>query len=231
MSGALRLGRSLAVLQSALRELAPTRLVIRSRARSVLDHRPHLDGAAVPRRRDLRGERERIVDVVALDEIEAAEVLLRLRERAVGRNRIAVVDADGRGAGEVAEVGAALRLRPLAQRHVLLRLSLLLLGAQLLPAVAGAIDQERVLHGLLLRSLTRVGRTGRRGIDSYGLAGARWHGRWCGGLPASHVTSMQFVPFRGCERWGSACDVLVPVEPEPSPKRVNTARMISSSAT
>src|SRR6266536_2842865 len=125
---------------------APTRRGRRSRARSVLDHRPYLDRPAVAGRGDLRGELDRLVDVLALDEVEAAQVLLRLRERAVGGKGLAVVDADGRRARKLAQIGAAARLRPLAERHVLVHLLFPLLLAELLPAIAGAVDQERVLH-------------------------------------------------------------------------------------
>ena len=45
--------------------------------------RPHLDRAAHPRGRDPRGELERRVEVVGLDEEVAAEVLLRVDERTV----------------------------------------------------------------------------------------------------------------------------------------------------
>src|SRR5204863_9987154 len=107
-------------------------------------------------------ELDRIVEVLALDEVEAAEILLRLRERAVGREGLSVLDAHRRRARELAEVGPASRLGPLAEGHVLLHLSLPLLVAELLPAVAGAVDQERVLHGVLLWSLTTLRRTGRR---------------------------------------------------------------------
>ena len=55
-----------------------------------------------------RGELDRRVEVVGLEEAVAAERLLRLDERAVGGQRLAVVDADGgRGLG---------RAHPLAGR-------------------------------------------------------------------------------------------------------------------
>ena len=62
-----------------------------------LDQRPHLDGAAHPGRRNPRGDVERHVEVVGLDEEEAAHVLLRVDERAVGEERLTVLDAHGRG--------------------------------------------------------------------------------------------------------------------------------------
>src|SRR5439155_22618872 len=165
--GRPRRGRNRRGRRSGSPEHAPTRRGRRARARSVLDHRPDLDRSAAPGRRDLRGELDRFVDRAALDEVEAAEVLLRLRERAVRRERLSVVDADRRRAREVAEVGAAAGLRTLGESHVLLHLPLLLLLAEPLPAVAGAVDQERVLHVCLLRSLTTLRRTRSRGIDTF----------------------------------------------------------------
>src|SRR5207253_10897882 len=73
---------------------------------------PDLDRAE-PRGRDLRGPLERLVERVDLDHVEAAELLLRLGERAVRHDLLAVADADGAaGRGRLqrvaADVGAAL---------------------------------------------------------------------------------------------------------------------------
>ena len=59
--------------------------------------RPDLD-RAVPGGRDPRRELDRLVEVAGLDEVEAAEGLLGLGERAVGRDRLAVLDPDRRRA-------------------------------------------------------------------------------------------------------------------------------------
>ena len=49
---------------------------------------------------------QRLVDVLALEDVVAAELLLRLRERPVGDERLAVADADGRrGGGRLEPVG------------------------------------------------------------------------------------------------------------------------------
>src|SRR4029450_6847077 len=109
---------------------------------SVLDHRPDLDCPACPCGRNLCGDLDRLVQVVGFDQVEAAQVLLRLGEGAVGRHRLAVVDLDGGRLGEIAEVGAALRLRVTADRHVLLGHGLLLFLAELLPASFCSVDQE-----------------------------------------------------------------------------------------
>ena len=63
-----------------------------SLAEDLLDQRSttrtHLDRAAHPRRRDPRGELDRRVEVVGLEQVVAAEGLLGLRERPVGRQRL-----------------------------------------------------------------------------------------------------------------------------------------------
>src|SRR5258706_6367490 len=56
------------------------------------EDRPDLD-RAVPRGRDAGGDRGRLVEVLRLDQVEAAELLLRLRERAVGREELRFADA------------------------------------------------------------------------------------------------------------------------------------------
>ena len=61
-----------------------------------LHDRAHLDRAAHPRRRDPGGQLDRGVEVVGLEEQVAADRLLDLDERAVGRQRPAVLHPDGR---------------------------------------------------------------------------------------------------------------------------------------
>ena len=72
-------------------------------AEDLLDQRRTAPRAAAPRPqppepggRDPRRELERRVEVVGLEQVEAAEDLLGVRERAVGDQRLAVVDANGR---------------------------------------------------------------------------------------------------------------------------------------
>ncbi len=69
--------------------------VVAHRARCELQDRPDLD-RAVPGARDPGGDRDRRVEVGRVDQVEAAEGLLRLRERTVGREDVAVADPDGR---------------------------------------------------------------------------------------------------------------------------------------
>src|SRR4051812_46880662 len=57
--------------------------------------RPDLDASAL-RSRDLGGVADRLVEVLAVEQVEAAQLLLRLRERAVGDEALAVLDAHGR---------------------------------------------------------------------------------------------------------------------------------------
>src|SRR5262249_17768564 len=60
-----------------------------------IHRRAHLD-AAVARARDAGGDRRRLVEILGVDEVEPAELLARLGEGAVGRDLLAVLDADGR---------------------------------------------------------------------------------------------------------------------------------------
>src|SRR5256885_1384865 len=57
-----------------------------------VDDRPHLDAAGA-RRRDPAGDLQRLVQVLGLDQVEPAELLLGLGERAVGGGQLAVADA------------------------------------------------------------------------------------------------------------------------------------------
>src|SRR5712671_3271338 len=56
--------------------------------------RTHFDRARA-RGRDAGGELDRLVEILGLDEVEAAQLLARLREGAVGGDRLAVLDAHG----------------------------------------------------------------------------------------------------------------------------------------
>src|SRR5260370_41086983 len=69
--------------------------------------RPHLD-APEARGREPGRHRASLVDVLGLDEEEPAELLLRLRERAVGGGHLAPADPDRpRGPRALQRVGAA----------------------------------------------------------------------------------------------------------------------------
>src|SRR5262245_11471203 len=61
-----------------------------------LPHGPHLD-AAFARRRDCRGDLERLVQIPGVDQVEPGELFLRFRERAVGHRNLAETHAHGRG--------------------------------------------------------------------------------------------------------------------------------------
>src|SRR3954468_14739846 len=75
----------------------------------VLHDGPDLDGA-VPRARDHGGGLDRVVEIADLDLVEAAQLLLRLGEGAVGRERLAVLHANGRrGGGPVEALAGAPR--------------------------------------------------------------------------------------------------------------------------
>jgi hypothetical protein len=68
----------------------------RPRLRSVDGDGPDLHRAADPGSRDPRRELGRLVQVVGLDQVEAGEDLLGVRERAVGDQRLPVVSSGSR---------------------------------------------------------------------------------------------------------------------------------------
>src|SRR5688572_28131774 len=72
---------------------APGRHPLRHRSDARL-HRAHLDGPADAQRRDALRDRERLVDVAALDDVEAAELLLGLGIGAVGHDALAALDPE-----------------------------------------------------------------------------------------------------------------------------------------
>src|SRR5881628_2173071 len=82
----------------------------RPRARDRLLRRPHPDGPHLDRVAPLQqrvagGDRERLVEVLDLDDAIAAQLLLGLGERAVGRDRPAVLQPQGGGgAGQVQRI-------------------------------------------------------------------------------------------------------------------------------
>jgi len=88
-------------------------------------------------------------------------------------------------------------------------------------------------------SLTRVRRTAKPRIDSYGFAGGRRQGCSCAGAPFSHVTTTHEVFFTCRElcadrsRTAGARAVPLELDPEPTPAstKPNNARRISRSAT
>src|SRR6266545_1646062 len=112
-------------------------------------HRADLDRPEL-RARDLGRPLDRLVEVFDVEDVEAAELLLALRERTVGHLTVALADADGGGGRRGVEALAghvhALVLHLLSDGAVGLghRLLLLVAGACALALVA--VDRERVLH-------------------------------------------------------------------------------------
>src|SRR5262249_7590083 len=133
------------------------------------DDRPHLD-RAVLRARDAGGDRKRLVGILRVDQVVAAELLLRLGERAVGDERLTVPHADGRRRPgrlqRIARDHVSALLDRLGESHVGGHdLVLLVLGCAL-PAVLVAVDQTQVLHDVLLRLLSSIRRTVDAEIDT-----------------------------------------------------------------
>ena len=102
-----------------------------------------------------RGRLDRLVEVLGLDHVVPAELLLRLGEGAVGGRGPAVAHPDGRGLLGAVESVACLEqpllLQPLGVLAVPLELLrpelLLLLGGEAGPGLLVAVDQQHVLHG------------------------------------------------------------------------------------
>src|SRR6516225_4634370 len=114
-----------------------------------------------PRRREPRGDLARLVEVLGLDEEEPAELLLGLRERAVGGGHLAAPDADGPGrAGRLEGVGDDV-VAPLPELLVVLQgpvdVTLHLRLRQRLVLLLVVIDHEHESHRFLLSAGTRSG--------------------------------------------------------------------------
>ena len=93
---------------------------LRRQSRDVHDG-PDLDGA-VAGRWNPRCDRDRLIPVLGLDQVVAAEILPRLRERAIGQHRLTVAHADaGRRRDRVQRAGA--QVMP-ARREILAELGL-----------------------------------------------------------------------------------------------------------
>src|SRR3954453_1144806 len=99
-----RRGRSRRGSRSAQRGRGPTRRGRRAREWLVLHDRTDFDRTPEPGRGDLRGELDRGVEIVRLEEKEAAKRLLGVDERSIRGERAAVVHAHGGGRFGVAHL-------------------------------------------------------------------------------------------------------------------------------
>src|SRR6266545_2893906 len=164
----------------------------RSGGRGELHHRADLD-RAVARPRDPGRDLDRLVEVLAVDQVVAAELLLGLGEGPVGGERLAAADLHGgRGAGRLERLAA---LHQAAVDDVLGELVVgLVLGRALGLGEAGllvAVDQQRVFHASSLLARRRESpppsprRTGGAWIDT--------HPALSSALAVVHVLR---VPFR-----------------------------------
>src|SRR4029453_15636966 len=121
---------------------------LESRERTNLDR--HLDGPGDPRR-----PTERVIEVVGLDDVEAAQVFLGLHEGAVGGHHLAVSHMyDGGRGGFVQATGedpGAGRLQLLLEdAELLVGLGHLLIGHGLADLAPDAVDRQQVVrHGVL----------------------------------------------------------------------------------
>src|SRR3989441_415708 len=131
-----------------------------------LHDRPNLDRAAHPHRRDPRGDGDGLVEVLRLHDEVAAELLLRLGERAVRRDRLAVLAPHGgRRAGRLQRIA---RQEGTLLTDIVDELAVLLVdGAPLRLGHLGhlgllVVDQQHVAHGRLsFHPLVERGRSNR----------------------------------------------------------------------
>src|SRR5262245_5670870 len=118
-------------------------------------HRPDLDRADLGAR-DPRRPVDRLVEVRAVEDVEAPELLLRLGEGAIGDGALAVTNANGRRRlGRVEPLAGkqrSLLLHLLGQGAVRLGYRLAVLLARCLTAGLVSVDRECVLHPQLLLS-------------------------------------------------------------------------------
>src|SRR5262249_35034755 len=124
-----------------------------------LHHRPHLDRPAEPRSGKTGCEVEGLVEVVRLDEEEAAEDLLRVGERAIGGERLPVLDADGGRALRRVQLPVGGDAGLFREREELAPNRLLLLVGQppeLLGGTVSCVDQQCVPHRFLLQTKRSV---------------------------------------------------------------------------
>src|SRR4051794_853128 len=127
---------------------APTPRGTPARAGLALRQRAHLDRAAQPRDRDPRGDLQRLVEILRLEDAEAAHVLLRIDERAVGEQRLPVLDAHRRRGLDRLQPRGADDPRQSLEDAELLANRLLLIVGQLLERIdhPRRVDLEQVPH-------------------------------------------------------------------------------------
>src|SRR5262245_39907342 len=111
--------------------------------------RPDLD-RTTPSIWALRSTSDRLIQVFDVDDVYAAELLLRIRERAVGGDRLSVPHAYRRGGGRWVERFARKHLAGVLELdaivHVLSVDAALLFLGLLGPILLGGVDQKRVFH-------------------------------------------------------------------------------------
>src|SRR5688572_3420240 len=134
-------------------------------------HRPHLDRAE-PRRRNARRDLDRLVQVLGLDEVVAAQLLLRLGERAIGGRRLPVPHPHRhRGLRRVERIAAdvlACLLDVVGEREVLTHDRVRLVLRPRRPVALVLVDQAQVFHGTppRVKGFSPISRSARREIDT-----------------------------------------------------------------
>src|SRR5437899_487779 len=113
---------------------------------------------------DLAGHVDGLVQVLRLDQVKSAQLLLRLGERSIRGEPLAVADGDGGGGcGRLERVPAEDGLGELLPERPVLGHLLRVVAARL-PALLVLVDEQQVLHGGV--SSLPCSRTGQGRIDS-----------------------------------------------------------------
>src|SRR5213593_1019285 len=111
---------------------------------------PHLDRVAPAQQRVAGRDRERLVEVLDFDDAVAAQLLLGLGERAIGRDRLAVLQPHGRGgAGQVQRIAGlkdAVPSEALAELDSLVVDRLPFLLRHLSPQLLVPVHEQHVTH-------------------------------------------------------------------------------------
>ena len=158
----------------------PLDLALHPRYRTAIDDRADLD-RAVLRRGDERREPDRLVEVGEVDEEDATEDLLRLREGTVGDDALAVAHLHDLGGAAPVEllarrvrIGLAELLEERAPLRHLRRAELrLLLVGKIHPRGVVAVDEQRVLHSCTSSGSTYTGRTSTAPCSAPGIRAAQ----------------------------------------------------------
>src|ERR671910_738096 len=173
---------------------------VRTPSLPVLPDRTDLDCAANPDGGDPLGERDRCVLVFGLEDIEAAGRRVDAAHGPIGRDRLAVVHAHGRGVLPVTERVVRLHARCIHDVQILVEFGELLLGEPaLLQTLPRLINHQHEFHDDLLVVSTPLFQlaTDQRGDRKYGRWSRRRGHHDDGRTPSRWTAQRQEM----CGRW------------------------------